>query len=324
MTNEHAFAKVALVHFGLANADLQLILQRATAIYRVTHSGTGQQYVLRLHHPNRHPIICVQSELVYLKAICENTDLRVPEPIPTTDGQLLSVVTHDGEQRYAALFKWVPGRHKRKRLTVKDTTHLGIALGKLHAFTATWQPPPHFARWDFAAEEALNLEKITNESAGLLSQDDLRDVAQAIEITQVMLSALRPTPQTYGLIHADANPSNFLHLPNQAAILDFEVCSYGYFLYDVGRLAEEIETDAEKRKRLVQALLWGYAQKRVLPSDVISQVQAFSLLSVLDTLVWLCDQKSDASRVFAHRDRLLNRLRQLLRDPNDPAEPKVL
>ena len=144
------------------------------------HPGTGKQYVVRLHHPSRHPIVCVQSELVYLKAICENTDLRVPEPMPTPDGQHLSVVTHDGEQRYAALFKWVPGKHKHKRLTVKDATHLGIALGKLHAFTASWQPPPNFVRWDFAAEDALDLAKITNESSGLLNQSNLNDVAEAI------------------------------------------------------------------------------------------------------------------------------------------------
>ena len=316
-TTERTFAKIAVAHFGLPDAPLRLILHRATAIYRVVHPATGQQYVLRLHHPSRHPIACVQSELVYLKAICDNTDLRVPEPMPTTDGQRLSVVTHDGEQRFAALFKWVPGKHKHKLLAVKDATRLGIALGKLHAFTAGWQPPDNFVRWDFAAEDALDLEKITHKSTGLsclLTQEDLRDVAQAIAFSQAIIGALPNTPQTYSLIHSDANLSNFLHLPDQAAILDFEVCSYGYFLYDIGRLAEEMEADAEKRQRLIEALLAGYGQHRALPTDVTAQVQAFSLLSVLDTLVWLCDQKSTAAQVFAHRDKLLGRLQQLLRN----------
>jgi Ser/Thr protein kinase RdoA (MazF antagonist) len=315
MTSERTFAKIALTHFGLSDANLQLILQRATAIYRVIHPGMAQQYVLRLHHPNRHPIICVQSELVYLKAICENTDLRVPEPVAATDGQLLGVVTLNGEQRYASLFKWVPGKHKQQNLTVKDGMHLGIALGKLHAFTATWQPPPNFARWDFAAEEALDLEKIIKESVGLLSQNDLRDVAQAIEVAQSTLGMLRPTPHTYGLIHADANPGNFLHLPNQAAILDFEVCSYGYFLYDLGRLAEEIETSLKQRSQFTQALLSGYAKIRVLPPDAEAQVRAFSLLSALDTIVWLCAQQRDIAWIFNYRNKLLARLRQLLLKP---------
>ena len=51
-------------------------------------------------------------ELEWLDAITRDTDLVVPKPIATREGELLTVATTPGvpEPRVCALFRWVKGR----------------------------------------------------------------------------------------------------------------------------------------------------------------------------------------------------------------------
>lgn len=43
-------------------------------------AADGQQYVLRIHNPNGHIVPQIRSELQWLMALRQDTDLGVPEP----------------------------------------------------------------------------------------------------------------------------------------------------------------------------------------------------------------------------------------------------
>jgi len=49
---------------------------------------------------------------MWLSALRRETELAVPEPMPTLDGELFTLVASDAvpEPRVCVLFRWLPGR----------------------------------------------------------------------------------------------------------------------------------------------------------------------------------------------------------------------
>lgn len=56
----------------------------------------GGRYVLRVQRIGGPTAAMVRSEAAWLAALCRDTDLVLPEPVPTQDGDLVTVVGHDG------------------------------------------------------------------------------------------------------------------------------------------------------------------------------------------------------------------------------------
>jgi Ser/Thr protein kinase RdoA (MazF antagonist) len=82
--------------------------------------------------------------------------------------------------------------------------------------------------------------------------------------------------------------TNWLFLTGQVALLDFEVCCYGYYLFDVGRLLHEFERDQSRAAQFAQAFLRGYTHIRPLPPLGDAREQAGKLMSLIDIVVWAC------------------------------------
>ena len=72
------FARKALTAYGLENADLRFLGESANVMFRVqTDEG---RWALRICNPGRdHNIL--HRELLWLVALCRDTNLGVPEPV---------------------------------------------------------------------------------------------------------------------------------------------------------------------------------------------------------------------------------------------------
>ena len=84
-------AEAALAAYDLPPVRLTLLAHLFNTTWQVD-AATGERYVLRIHRAGRPTVANVGSELAWLAALRRDTDLEVPDPVPTRDGALLTVV----------------------------------------------------------------------------------------------------------------------------------------------------------------------------------------------------------------------------------------
>lgn len=163
----------ALEAFGLSAADFRLIQNWENATFRVDVPGERKpaplsarfvpdRYLLRLHRPDRRTVAQVESELAWLAALNEHTDVVAPVPVRTRDGHAAYQADNadypelglDTGRRVCSLLRWVPGRIvKPPRRRHEHMHRIGATLGRLHNLAEHWRPAQRIARppWDLPA-----------------------------------------------------------------------------------------------------------------------------------------------------------------------------
>ena len=114
-------AEDALKRYGLEGARLTLISEVETALYKVSlPSGgrailhpylgriNGQQLLLRIEEAAEERVASTYSELVLLATLLRDTDLGLPEPVPSSSGELVPELWLEGMDRphQCVLFRW--------------------------------------------------------------------------------------------------------------------------------------------------------------------------------------------------------------------------
>lgn len=282
---ELRLAQAALAEFGLAGAPLRLMRYASTALYCVEAS---ERVVLRLHPPERMPPAVLRSELAWLATLRREAGLLVPEPLPAPGGHVLAEVELSDEgRRYAALFRWLPGRHRPASLTADDARRVGELLARLHRFAERYVPPAEFVRWDFDWGEFAGSTVERPRLPALLAPADRALLSAALERVRVVMDQLGQRRDAWGMIHGDTNLTNFLFQPRSVALIDFESCCYGYYLFDITRTLLEFEQYGERAPALAAAFCQGYRPVRELPDLDHPHVRAFQVMNVVDLIVWI-------------------------------------
>ncbi len=285
---ERRLAAAALQRFGLAGAPFHLLKYHSTVLFTVQ---ADQCYILRLHPPTRHPFAAVRSELVWLDSLAGHTELRVPEPLPALDGQLLVQVALPGtaEVRYAALLRWVPGRLRERRMTPGEARAIGAALGQLHHYAKSFSPPPGFVRWD-CLEDVFgeSWDVLQRHGSAYLSPAEMELLHAALQRIDRTIGTLQKIPDQYGLVHGDTSLGNFIHYQGKAAIIDFEVCCFGYYLYDVARAYNGI-TELGNGRKLAGAFYKAYSAIRPIPVPEDERFIVFRLINMVDIARWFVE-----------------------------------
>ena len=117
----------------------------------------------------------LNSELQWLSALRRDTDLLVPEPVSTRDGEaIVSVRVEDvKEERVCILLRWVPGRSIDTGLSPTLFERVGLFMARLHQHAKYFVPPGDFIRpsWDW--EAILGDETILDPDFAATHCDDL-------------------------------------------------------------------------------------------------------------------------------------------------------
>ncbi len=234
-------AAAALAAYDLPGARLAPLVHAFNTTFQVTDAG-GNRYALRITRPGKSTVAEVQSELAWLVALHRDTDLVVPDPVPTRAGALLTVASAPGvpEPRICVLFRWVPGRFVRTRLRPHHLAQVGRLTTRLHDHAQGFQPPPGFTRKridDIPATRAAVVPLV----AGVRPPGDVALVEAALDRVAAALDGLGEGPDAYGLIHADLHQWNYLFHHGQVHLLDFDDCGYAPFLYHLAVTTFEME-----------------------------------------------------------------------------------
>jgi Ser/Thr protein kinase RdoA (MazF antagonist) len=273
-------------------------------------SATGEQYVLRIHRPSRKTVAEVRSEMMWLTTLCQETDLVVPQPVPTREGELVIVRSVEGvpEPRMCVLLRWIPGRFVDEGLTSSHLERVGMFMARLHLSTAQFRPPDGFIRGRLdnlygkpsGLREALARQQVDNPDdeattirlvTEVCSPEDGARVERLIQKIRAVQRLIGQGPDTFGLIHGDLHQENYLFDRGQVRAIDFDDCGYGYHLYDMAVTLFNIN-GRDNTALLREGLLTGYRRVRPLSSEHEQYLQTFMDLRDLQMMVWALEMRN--------------------------------
>ena len=286
----------AMADYDIEEPRLELVAHGENTTFRVTSSAG--EYLLRVHRPTRfgHDVdseAAINSELDWLVALRADTPLAVPEPVRAVDGELTTTTTADAVtgSRVCSLLRWMRGRNHNHSARPVHLYRLGGVLAQLHGHADQWQTPDSFVRirWDHDAYfgNTMVYGNVDAADAWKLLPGNLRRdfAAVATEVGDVMRH-LGEGPDVFGLIHADAHLDNVLFDGQQARLIDFDDCGFGYRIYDVAVALWELR-HRDDYPLLKDAFVRGYTEHRPLPSDQMVHLDAFIAAREVAFGLWL-------------------------------------
>ena len=300
---------------------------------------TGERYALRIHRAGLRTEEAVRSEMMWLAALRQETDLVVPEPIATRDGNLLTVadIEEIPEPRICVLFRWIPGHFFDDKLTPSHLERVGEFMARLQLDGAQFRRPNGFMRGRLdnltdsarhaaarGGSEALVRQQIDNpadEAAAIrlvtemCSKEDGERVERLIRKLREAQKIIGQGPDTFGLIHGDLHQENYLFHRDQVRAIDFDDCGFGYYLYDLAVTLSEVNW-RENTPALRQGLLDGYRSVRALLPEHERYLDRFIAFRDLQLMIYNIEMRDHP----AFRDGWASSAKVMLQDLKDFVE----
>lgn len=281
-------ARRALAIYGLLESRIELITYVGNAVFRVTHpTGT---YALRLHLPGRKPLAWVRSELLWLRALSGAAVVHVPQPVLTRDGALLTEIPleAEGAPLICSLFGWIDGDFWAGRLSAAQAEDLGSLLARLHLHAARFVPSDDFARPRLDAAGMFGSASpygVRDDTATFTAAQ--RETFAAVEArVQTVMRELGESALHFGLIHGDFLAKNYLFTARGIAVIDFDDCAWGYYLYDLAPSLLQFK-DQPNGNELRTAFWVGYTAVRPHLRGNEDALETFVAARVLLSCRWL-------------------------------------
>jgi Ser/Thr protein kinase RdoA (MazF antagonist) len=244
-----------------------------------------------MHRPGQLERSTILAELHWLQALQQDTDLQTPRPVPATNGDALVAVTLPNRQQpfYAVLFEWLTGRHlPTSQQTPAQAYQVGQLIASLHQQASAFCLPPQLGRrrLDGAYLHAQCEWLALPEQHHLFGPQHFELFRLVVERAQAVFDELDQSPDSFGLIHADLIWKNYFFHNTGAGVLDFDSCSWGYFLYDLAPTLLGYRDEAHY-PALRRELLSGYRQLRPLPAQYEPYLDTLIAARHLVSCAWL-------------------------------------
>ena len=326
-----ALALKALRAYAIREPRLSPLLHQDNTTFRVD-AADGRRYILRIHRPLR-SIEAVRSELMWLAALRRETDLSVPDPVPTLEENLLTVASVTGipEPRICVLFHWMEGRFLDARLTPSHLERVGVLMANLQLHGAQFRPANGFVRGrlDNLTDQARRLAAQGSSEALVRQQiDNPADEVDAIRLITEVCSpedgaraealirrmrdvqrAVGQKSEAFGLIHGDLHQGNYFFHRGQIRAIDFDDCGYGHYLYDMGVTLSEVNW-RPNTPELRRGFLAGYRSVHPLSPEHEEFLDTFIAFRDLQLTIWKIEMRHHP----AFRDGWVASVKEMLQD----------
>ena len=281
-------AKQALSEYSLQTYNLTFIRHSDTVTFRV-EKPNSEAFLLRIHQPvvatmgtHGADLDALNSELLWLEALNQDTDLILQRPVRNQVGELVTrLSTADGNGPInCTLLTWLVGQAYHRDLQSEFTAwQIGAILAKLHLHASQWKIPLGFTR---PKRDIAYFESVLNGlqpalADGRIKPADLREFETSIGLLSEMMGLLAENRQVYGMMHADAHKGNMLYHNGEIRLIDFSFCALGNYMFDLGVCFSDMEPI------LHQVFLNSYQQVRCLPDGYQRLVEGFFIGSMVGT-----------------------------------------
>ena len=261
----HQVALAALREYPLPEGRLTFVTHGENTTFR--HESAAGRHLVRVHRPQRHgqgvdSAAAIGSEIAWLRGIRADTDLEVPEAIPTRDGSVTVEATASGETRVCSVLRWMDGRLYEDSARPVHLRRIGAAMAILHNQADAWTPPDDFVRiqWDHETffGNVMEYGGIAAADCWNLLPTPVRTRFEAVAERTADVFA---STDDVGLIHADLHTGNAVFEGDRVKLIDFDDCGTGPRLYELAVAVWEHRLDADYPAYL-DALRAGYLTNR--------------------------------------------------------------
>ena len=232
------------------------------------------------------------AESSWLRALAADTDLTVPIPQPTIEGNSNVVVPFDELDRpvAATLFSWLPGRNLGNTATAHQMWAVGRAAATLHDHASRWTMPAG-AELPPIDRPLMDVESRFDTGHPLLTPERLAVIAAALADVQARYDELfAAAPATTGSggsqvagrdadggpvcrpLHADLHHGNLKWHRGNLSVFDFDDSGVGRPIQDLAIAAYYLRLRGEPP--LEVAMLDGYSSLRSVPAHTAAQFEA--------------------------------------------------
>lgn len=247
----------AAAAFGIEVARLELLLRSYNTTFEVEASD-GRRFALRVGTNSKSTIAHAIAQQSWIAAIAAETDVLVPEPLRTPEGEpwVQLEPTPLGRPLLVTAASWLEGEDADE-LGPDAARALGAAMARLHEHAAGWAVPaggalPELSEPLFGDEDVLDRAPVSDEEHAVLAEARRRaDAAFA----RVVTGPLRP-------LHADLHGGNAKWHEGRLAVFDFDDAGLGVPALDFAIATFYARGDDP---RLEPAMREGYEQVAPLP-----------------------------------------------------------
>lgn len=281
-------ARAALDAWGCGPAAaVSLLHVSENATFLVDDPGSGRS-VLRVHRLGYHGERAIESELAWLDAL-RGAGVSTPRVLPARDGRRVVTAAgpDGGPARHCVRFEFLPGAEPS--VDEAHFTALGALTARMHAHTRTWARPTGFTRfaWDAGAAFGPSPRWGHWRRGPGVGAGEAAILRRAEEAITLRLAAYGTGPARFGLIHADLRLANLLTHEGRTAVIDFDDCGLGWYLYDLATAVSFFEDDPAV-PGLIDAWLAGYRRAGgVFTAADEAETWTFVLLRRLLLLGWI-------------------------------------
>jgi Ser/Thr protein kinase RdoA (MazF antagonist) len=284
-TQATRIAQSALAHWGGGAA--RLISIRENVVFDVI-SNDGRRMAMRLHRQGYRSRSAIEAELVWCTRLAES-GFPAPAPVLCLDGALTVQVSNT----IVSCVTWIEGGP----CDAPDFTEIGALVARLHS-----APQPDLPMlWDVNA--LLGSEPAWGrfwENPQFTAEDRVL-IATASELARRLLDE---RGYDTGAIHGDLLRENILCDAHGLALIDFDDCGQGYYLYDLSTaLIQSFEVQDFNAR--CDALLAGY--KSIRPLVHAGDLPVFIMLRAFASAGWILSRgeiNDDRVALYAKRARL--------------------
>jgi Ser/Thr protein kinase RdoA (MazF antagonist) len=270
----------ALDQYDFDLSDIQLVGMFTNAIFRL-RTNTGHSYIMRVCTPGWRTKTDLISEIMWLQALSNDTDIRVPEPQPARDGDLFVESSAPGvpETRRCVIMSWIPGAQLETKLNEINLHKMGILFAKLHDHGSRFTPANGFTTRKMESIYARGEPDVLfNEASSDAFPTDTKNILrQTDQRVKEAFTHLYSEPLGIEVIHNDLHHGNIKIYHGQLSPLDFEDTIWGYPVQDIAMALQDLMVDVapDAYDPLQKAFREGYESLRSWPEEYEGQIDTF-------------------------------------------------
>jgi Ser/Thr protein kinase RdoA (MazF antagonist) len=301
-----AIARIALRHYSLVDPVAEFLRFNENLTFRVTAAAGRDRYLLRIHKSATSNFLVqspatLEGELLWLEALARDTDVAVQKPVRSRRRLPVTTIAPIGEPLPlpCTLLQWIEGETFNQEAANARllAQRLGELIARLHNHASGWTIPAGFTRVTYGPEFLQRTVSLLKPGVelGLFRAEDLAILSRTTDEILSAISALGRDRQVWGPIHGDLQGHNILVHGEQVRPIDFSLCGFGHYLFDLGVTLSSLRPD------LQGSVLDSYRKHRALPADHRRLIEAFALFGMFNAYAFLLPNP-------AHHDWLRRRV----------------
>lgn len=272
--------------FCFQKPEITFLRHNENRTYKVSDAD-GSTYVLRVHQPLKasmtglqHTYEGLHGELLMLEALAKESNLLVQSPLRNQDGELITVIEHEGQRLNCSVLTWLEGRDLQKEDLQKPelVKALGSQIAELHEFYRQYPQDcvKNRPEQGIAYNEGLIRTIYKGQELGLFASSDVAIIEQCIHLINDKLEQIGTGTDRWGLIHGDLGFGNMIISPKgQLSFIDFGFFGSGYDLTDIAMGAMMVPSAHRN------IFLEGYYGTVNISDDELVLIEGMMLISII-------------------------------------------